>query len=537
MICFCAIMVSIKVIKESSDAFLPSPWVDSADFKGRNQICSEEGTSVENNFSGRTYRQVAQKEYKFSCLERVARAFLGVVVLIVTLFIAIRSQGLRELFTANKKFILFVVPHNDAAKKHENEKNALSDEPRLEKKFRNDFAYVKDAFKETLTGEDALSKAELEEGITIPQEAIPTLKKVLANPYSKKHVQWISQGNNYVFSIESAPGIIFKFSKYNQSLQSRFKNMILAQTACRVNRLGLLVIPKARLISVSNGEKGIEIMVEKKLNFAATKGKQEELIQQHDKKVDEVIQQLATLICKMDYSDVKLINNPVLDDEVDENGNRKLGLIDLEVSDNVLLKRRKEIGLFGNRGRLIRTGLMGCIANKRQAKIIRKVALENGVDTTELIKSLKIRLSELKIASQLNELHKANNVVDGSEAISSDPLDFSAYPEPAKLEKLAQEVIKEANLQIAISDSIAKNEKRVLFITADELKKFPQFYHLTRESITGYTVPEKLKDKDFDKAWAKFYESTALGVVIKKLHEAGRIFSYKKTVPGYRLQA
>lgn len=243
-------MTKLQIITTPEQAQLPAPWVDSPDFKGRNSVCDTSGKLVEQNFSGRSYRLVAKKEYTFSCMQKGFRAFLGVVAVVMTLCLGLLFKLVRDLFTKQKDYLLLAVPHNAAAKRFESEKEISSHELAIEKKYKEDFAYVKDAFKKNLDPESVLSKEELEKDLEIPPTAVPILKKMVEFPCFTKGIEVLSSGNNYVFSIRSAPGLIFKFSRTEPSLQGRFENMIFAKTVCRVHQLGLLVIPQAKLIAV-----------------------------------------------------------------------------------------------------------------------------------------------------------------------------------------------------------------------------------------------------------------------------------------------
>jgi hypothetical protein len=528
-------MTKLQIITSPEEAQLPIPWVDSPDFKGRNSICDVSGKLVEQNYSGRSYRLVAKKEYTFSCMQKGFRGFLGVVAIVMTLCLGLLFKVVRDLFTKQKDFLLLAVPHNAVAKRFEFEREISSHELEIEKTYKGDFAYVKDAFKEKLNAEDALSKEELEKDLEVPETVIPVLKKMVKAPCFKRGLEMLSDGNNYVFSIRSAPGLIFKFSRLEHSLQSRFRNMILAQTVCRIHQLGLLVIPQAKLIAVEVDGKLREIIVEKRLDVSPSIAQQEELIQQHNEKLDKAIGQLAKFIFETRYSDVKLSNNAVMNREIDECGNVKIGILDLEHREGVLN------GLFGNFGILKRTGLVGCVANERQARIVESFAKENGLDVSKFNEVLKKRLAELETFRKLKEFHAAKEIVNGDEAISEDVdhLDFSAYPEPDKLKNLAKAVLKEANLRIAISDDPVVKVKRNIFIHTRNSFKYPEFYYTDRETITGCSQPKmNASDLSFDEAWDKYYETTALGVVFKKLRESGLIFNAKRFCSeGYFLQA
>jgi hypothetical protein len=527
-------MTKLQIITTPEEAQLPVPWVDSPDFKGRNSVCNASGKLVEQNYSGRSYRLVAKKEYTFSSMQKGARAFLGVVAVVMTLFIGLFFKLVRDLFTKQKDFLLLAVPHNAAAKRFEIEKNVSSYELEIEKKYKDDFAYVEDAFKEKLDPKGILSKEELEKDLEIPQTAIPILKKMVKFPCYTRGAEMLSEGNNYVFSIRSAPGLIFKFSRTESSLQGRFGNMILAKTVCRIHQLGLIVVPQAKLIAVEVEGKLREIIVEKRLDVSPSIAQQEKLIQLHNEKLDKAIGQVAKFIFETGYSDVKLSNNSAMNNEVDEVGNIKIGFLDLEHREGVLK------GLFGNVGMFLRTGLVGCVANERQARIVEKFAKDNGLDVSKFNEALKMRLEELKKFQDVKEFYAAKEIVKGDEAISEDvdDLDFSAYPEPTKLKNLARAVLKEANLRIAISDDPVIRARRNIFIHTADYLKYPQFYNTDRDTITGCSAPNNINDPSWGEAWNKYYETTAFGVVIKKLQESGRIVNAKRFCSeGYYLQA
>ncbi|VHO02673.1 hypothetical protein [Candidatus Rhabdochlamydia sp. T3358] len=304
----------------SNEEWTQNGWEDSEKFNSRNRILNKEGKTPSLGFTGERYQIICKIERDFSYLERTRRSLLGALEIIRSLGFSLFSKPTRELFTEQKE------------------------------KLRFGILMPSEGFD--------ISEKELQQGISVSEEIIVKIQTCMKKIF-QEHQDGIklyhSQERHLVFELETAPGLLFKIDYYN-SMKDRYQNMIYAQTVIRTHQLALLVIPKAKLFIVDLEGKKYEVIAEQKLDINPHEGAQEESFLDYADSLKETIRQLGFFICKTGYSDVTWGNNPILNNSLDEKGNRKIALIDLEEINN------PEIGLFGEENR--RRGLLGCVNEK-----------------------------------------------------------------------------------------------------------------------------------------------------------------------------
>lgn len=357
-------------------------------------------------------------------------------------------------------------------------------------------------------------KSELQD-LSISQETVEKIQANMPKILTAEPVEgfkfYTSRNDHRVFEVDLAPGLIFKMkvSRYSRSgsitkddsISARYQKMLLAQEVCRVHRLGLLVIPKATLFTLTAGNTEYEILAELKLDITPNAISQEQYYEDDADSLDEAIRQLAIFICKTGYSDVEWRNNPVLNNSLDSNGHRKLALIDIEEMGSTA------IGLFGGR---YKRGLVRCVT-ERQGHIVYQVAQEHRHDTSFFAESHANRLRELKEKKALRQYYQQRNIVRGNEPIVVDveTIDFSPdSQESKKVQTVAR------NLIDIINDALAKS-------SPDESINGRRLIHINTQSDERFCQVDK-----------------ELDVVITKLSQMGLIFTFvKRNGHRYSIQA
>ncbi len=438
-------MSDFRIVNSIADINLSASWVDSPAFNDKDKIVDESGKLYAAGYEGSRYRLIAEKERRFSCLERIGRVFLAALIVVLSLGCAWRSKSIRRLFTEKKETIQYGVFVDWEA-------------------------------------ENKISEAELQEGIDVSDETIAKLQKCIRSIVRTKiHKEdrvklaeeegikfHASNDNGCVFELDIAPGLIFKTGLTSD----RYNAMINGRTICRIHELGLLVIPNAKKLAIAAQipEYGVShtytVIVEKKLDVDPQKSMQEKYFEEYAESLNKVIRQFAWFICKMGY-DVKWENNPVVNKSLDANGDRKLALFDLD------LRGSPGDGLFGCGQN--RVGLVRCV-NEEQGNIVAEVAKENGVSVLSFAQVHGWRKEELEDARKLKEHYATKNIKTGLEPIEVDldSLDLNltetaqvktadGQHEIITFKKFAESVLTEINDKIKNSDDQATIKGRRYF--------------------------------------------------------------------------
>lgn len=399
------------------------------------------------------------------------------------------------------------------------------------------FPFLSSAKKQFVNKENIsfVSEQELQQGISISEEIVSKIQTCMKNILDRREEGGIkfynSQENHRVFALDIAPGLIFKMQAYKnyiddhlKSMKARYQKMIDAQTIIRTHQLSLLVIPNAKLFTVNFEGEEYVIIAEKKVDINPHESAQEQYFQDYAISLNEAIRQLAIFICKTGYSDVEWRNNPVLNNSLDENGNRKIALLDIEKMDS------PEIGLFGG---LKRRGLVRCVTEE-QGKIVEEVAKQNGIKMSFFADAYANRKNEIEEGRKLKEYYSAKNITVGNESIQIDEnlIDFSEYPEKEQeLKKLTKELVQTINLKIATSSEESIKGRRYIHINV----RTEPFKGLNNTLIdpgeNEYITANAFKtDEDY-------YNATYLGYIVKKLIELGTLYEIvKRNSHGYFLQ-
>jgi hypothetical protein len=245
------------------------------------------------------------------------------------------------------------------------------------------------------------------DGIEISDDIIEKIPdvfpKVLNQETSEELV--IYNGKSRVFSLTTIPNLIFKFDFDDR--EERFRDMVQAVKVCRDHHLNLLAIPRAKKFTIGNFENmgKITLIAEERFNIAQSSSKQEELYQLPG--LDDAFTQLAIFIAEAGHNDAEWRNLPVLDDDPDFQGARRIALVDLEKSPQFNV----EIGMFG--GGYNKRGFVGLLPSERLIDMVINIASEHGIQNSSLAKYAKgKRMREIKENEKLQEFYATKGILE-----------------------------------------------------------------------------------------------------------------------------
>ncbi|MEC7838800.1 MAG: hypothetical protein VX777_02025 [Chlamydiota bacterium] len=516
-------MSDFKVVGDVSSIKLSSGWRDSEKFISKGRTVGEKGTLITASYKGNQYRLIAKKERHFAAVERIGRGFLGVVAVVCTLGLAVLIKSVRKLFVQDKVVKKFAVLS----------KSSISETSKTDKSL----------------NDSSVSEKELQSGVNISEETVAKLQDCITKIIHNKSLEGVcyyqSQYNHRVFSLDTAPELIFKMKAIqnwsvespDDSMRARYEALIKAQTICKTYALGLLVVPNAKLFSVDVAGKKYEIIVEKKLDINPSESAQEQYYLDYASSLNETIRQLAVFICKTGCSNVDWRNNPVLNDAPDQFGCRKIGLIDIEEIEWA------EAGLFGcgYRGR----GLVGCVTED-QGRIVESVAKQHGVSTYYFPSAYTQRKQEIEESKKLQEYYEKHNITTGFELLEVDidslPLEleetgdvrlhtgveggeFKFENKTVSMRDVAKDLVREINSLILLSNpSDSLKGKRNILVDTNAL---------TLQQYDRLGVPSgelQVKKEQETKRW--------LTRILNALVENGYIFKFERVFDlGYDIQA
>ena len=537
-------MPGFKIVNNSSEIILSNQWVPSTKFNSKDRLVDAKGKAVSSDYKGRQYRIIEKRERILSTPERIGRGFLGTLAVVCTLFLGLFSKSVRNLFIKPKENVRFGVLVPPSSNLPSQIAPSVSMPSALDSQRKVDPVKVKtdqvpfpvSSQKPKKSEEEQnISEKELQQGMSISEETVAKIQTCMKNVLQCKEEGGVklynSQGNHRVFALDTAPGLIFKMKASknchtlgkDDSMKARYQTMINAQTVIRTHQLGLLVIPHAKLFTVNSEGEEYEIIAEQRVDINAQESAQEQYFHDYADSLNETIRQLAVFICKTGYSDVEWRNNPILNNSLDENGNRKIALIDIEEMDG------QTTGLFG--GGFGRRGLVRCVSEE-QGKIVETVAKQNSVSTSSFANAHARRKEELADGRKLREYYATKNIVTGDEPVQIDEstLDFSAYPEKTeKLKLFTLDLVKAINEKTSKSSSEESVKgRRYIYINTNK-KPF--------QGMNNRLIDENISANSY-KTDEEYYNATFLGHVVKKLADLGAIYKLvNRNGHGYFIQA
>jgi hypothetical protein len=212
-----------------------------------------------------------------------------------------------------------------------------------------------------------------------------------------------------VFSLSSRPDLIFKMEpphlgdldERNQLLEDKFLKIVTAETIRIQNNFALLEIPRTRKITVDfQGQKMVVLAQEKvKIQDEAF---QEELRDQHATTLTAAYCQLAKFLMLTRLNDFTSRNIRVLENSLDENGNRKMAIIDLDGIESIgqSTEEKIEMGLRSLIGPSFDISFVELVAGFKFEDEARVNFYGNPVTLFELLKDdqIPVIISEIRSA-------------------------------------------------------------------------------------------------------------------------------------------
>ena len=498
-------MPNFEVINDSSKITLSGWWGPPYKFNSKNILVNIKGNQISSSFEGHRYRIIGKKERSFSILERVIRCLVGLLLVIGTLGIALFSKSVRNLCTKSKANIRFGILESsefDSIRKVK----PLTD-PLLASK-------TSDETQNTSTKKEIVISSEITNKIQTCMRGLQTRNKVDGlNFYN-------SQDSHLIFSLDIASDLIFKMQSSTccnfggaNSMNDRYQKIVQAQIVVKEQNLNLLVIPSAKLFTVAVENRTYEILAEEKLDINPYESRQEQYFRTCARSLDGAIKQLAEFICKTGYSDVDWRNIPILNNSLDQNGNRQIALVDIEDMNGA------ETGLFGGDWDI--RGLVRCV-NQAQGTLVQVIAQNNGISLELFEKAVENRTAELEESRRLDSYYATKKIVVGDELVTLDEsdFDFPEYPEQSKiLKKFTNTLLKEINYQISRESSEQSIKgRRYVYISSNQF----EFNRMRNELIDTSLDTKSLSSEEHDK-------STFLGYVLQKFEELEVIYkAYNK---------
>ena len=105
-------MPKFTIIKDLNSIRTNDNWVDSLKFDSKNRLVNQKWQAISSSYQGRQYLLVAKKEHEFSSFERFGRGFLGVLVVVASLGLALLISSVWMLFTTSREKIRYAIEVN-----------------------------------------------------------------------------------------------------------------------------------------------------------------------------------------------------------------------------------------------------------------------------------------------------------------------------------------------------------------------------------------------------------------------------------------
>jgi hypothetical protein len=126
-------MPNFKIVNNSGEITLSNKWISSTKFNSKDRLVDAKGKVVSSDYKGRQYRIIEKRECTFSTPQRIGRGFLGALTVVCTLFLALFSRSIRNLFTNQKENVRFGILE-PSKQTHQVPPTISSPEPKKEEK-------------------------------------------------------------------------------------------------------------------------------------------------------------------------------------------------------------------------------------------------------------------------------------------------------------------------------------------------------------------------------------------------------------------
>ncbi len=310
----------------------------------------------------------------------------------------------------------------------------------------------------------------LGKNLTLPEDLKTKLRsltnKIFDQGYPRnddEELKWLGLGNTLIFQLKEYPELVFKTSRFNCKYIAKLQllNMIKAKKVSLINKLNLLVIPKAKLLTLNADERTFTFLVEERPQFNSDASIQEELYHLHARELTSAVKQLALFIAKTGFNDAIFRNIPIIEDDLKKP--KRIALIDLEHMSGAI------DGMVGPKG------FIRCLEQPLIQIALTEFKLHSSADIPDLQES-KVMQERLKIVESNNRLrsfHAQKGFVTGKEPLVVDikalGLDLEMSEEcdirfkeqtewslqKVFLRKVTEDIIENLNEQIQKSDDNA----------------------------------------------------------------------------------
>ncbi|MEZ5315594.1 MAG: hypothetical protein R3E91_05255 [Chlamydiales bacterium] len=253
------------------------------------------------------------------------------------------------------------------------------------------------------------------------------------------------------FSFKEDPKILFKIRLVDEndkrSIQHRISNIKRAQEIREKCELGLLKIPKFTHFSMEiEGDpeiKNLIVLAEEKLDVSHPAYEKDNYARSSSE-LDLAMYQLTVLNLEDPvYTDVNYSNSPILNNDCDVNGNKKIALLDFECLEPADMEKAQllDLGLFGTKSDRV-LGIMRCCVSIDQVTMVKNLYLERKREgklpklqspelyrwVNSLLDAERSKMEECKHDKRLLEHYQKYKIITGREAITIDIKHCDSYP-------------------------------------------------------------------------------------------------------------
>lgn len=393
---------------------------------------------------------------------------------------------------------------------------------------------------------------ELGNSVDVDPQLIAKIQQLFSKIQRKEadpQIQWLATHNSQIFRLPEAPHLVFKMNTSqgvclgrngqmldsSQVILARYANMVRAKEVCLVHQLGLLTIPQARLFWIEADGERWPVIAEQALNIRHAESAQEESYRAHAHSLSQAARQLGAFIAETGFNDVDWRNIPVLEEAAGFQGERRIGLIDLEHME------RAEAGILGSYMNGSR-GLVRCLFAEEDIDAVLKSAIRRGMIGPEEAERVKARRrEEIGSIEGLRAFYERTGIEQNPRKplevdletlglnleevgqVGSYEADGIWRQRPVTLRKVAQDTVVEINRQIqGTAEGESTKGKRYILLNTND----PPFLGYNRLGAPGGFI----RAEDADRLW--------LQRILTALVNKGHLYQLVKvTGNGYFIQA
>lgn len=240
----------------------------------------------------------------------------------------------------------------------------------------------------------------LSRGLNVTDPLIDLIGQVASGLTIKKENGFQIIKGKKVFKHSNFPHLIIKMASddllhYYDAMKERFENIIQAERICRIFNFNLLVIPRVKKIEIQKGEIKFLFLIEELLDVAAGDPEQDAMYKKYSGQFDETARQIALFVAETGFHDVIPRNLPILKEKEDYQGDRRVGMIDLEH----VKAYCKSGGFWGSNNSY---GVIGCLYTEKQIDAALEIAEKYQI-RNHSVYDKKIRMMEIESGRRLFE--------------------------------------------------------------------------------------------------------------------------------------